>query len=308
MEKLLAIFDDDILYASRLMEYFKKNGWEGFEILLFTKKESLVDFLKYQSVDILLYGGDELLEGLSQENIKYIFWLSPDDKRKIEDKHETVYKYQAAAKIASDILSCYTRLEDRKQGASFGNVNIIAIYPPVPGLEKIRYAWSFAKELSISKKVLFIAFEPLPTSDMPGKEDMGQSISELLYYLKESKADYMSNFKSYLSYSERLSYLTGLNHGFDLLSLSKEDMTRFMDDLKNHSDYETIIFYLGIYTEGSMEVLSLCNEVYIATCSLPYEELVLEEWERQMELIGRPINKLNINRVELPTAEQAAYC
>ena len=58
-----------------------------------------------------------------------------------------------------------------------------------------------------------------------------------------------------------------------------------MDDLKNHSDYETIIFYLGIHTEGSMEVLSLCNEVYIATCSLPYEELVLEEWERQMELI-----------------------
>ena len=38
MEKQLAIFDTDILYASRLMEYFKKTKWDEFEILLLPKR------------------------------------------------------------------------------------------------------------------------------------------------------------------------------------------------------------------------------------------------------------------------------
>lgn len=287
------------------MEYFKKSDWQGFDILLFTKRESLVDFVKYQAVDILLFGGDTLFDELPKESIRYIFWLS-EDKQHIKNKHDTIYKYQSASKITSDILSCYTKLEDKNQSSSYDDVRFVVVYPPVPGVEKICYAWSLAKELSNIRKVLFIAFDTFPTSCMSRHEDIGQSMSELLYYLKESKLDYMDKLKSYLSYSEKLSYLSGPIHGFDLLSLSKEDMGRFMDDLKKHADYETVIFYLGIYTEGSMEVLNRSNEICIATCSLPYEELVVREWEKQMELIAMPINKLRINRIKLPTAEQAA--
>lgn len=298
LEKLLAVFDTDMLYASRLMEYFKKSDWEDFEILLFTKKESLSDFLTYQQVDILLYGGDELLEELPKENIKYVFWLTTDMKQ-INDKEEIIYKYQAAGNIASDILSRYTRLEDSNQNNAISNVRFISVFSPVPGEGKVSYAWSMAKELSKRRKVLFIAFELLPTDIIPRKEDPGQSMSELLYYLKESNSDYIDKLKSYLNYSEKLSYLTGLAHGFDLLSLSKEDMGRFMEDIKKHLDYESVIFYHGIYTEASMEALSRSNEICLVTCDLPYEELVVKEWERQMQLIGVPINKLNINRIRL---------
>lgn len=305
MDKLLAIFDTNSLYASRLMEYLKKSDLEGFDILLFTKKESLADFIKYQEVDILLLGGDRLFEEIPKESIKYIFWLS-EDKGYMKDKHDTIYKYQSAANITSEILSLYTRLEDENHNSLYGDVRFVVVYPPVPGIEKISYAWSLAKKLSKTRKVLFIAFDIFPTSCISRHEDMGQSMSELLYYLKESKSDYMDRLKSYISYSEKLSYLSGPAHGFDLLSLGNEDIIRFMEDLREHADYEIIIFYLGIYTEGSMEILSRCNEICIATCSLPYEELVVSEWERQMELIGMPIKKLRINRIKLPTAEQAA--
>ncbi len=299
MKKLLAIFDKDLLYASRLMEYFKKTDWEDFDILLFTKPNKLCDFLKYQSVDILLYGEDNFFPELSKENIKYIFWLCTD-KKSIKDKQEAINKYQAAEKIFSELLSAYTRLENNAQNNPTGNTDFISIYPPVPSAEKIAYAWSMAKELSYKKKVLFIAFELLPTALILGQESIKQSMSELLYYLKESKSDYMDKFKSYLSYSEKLSYLMGPVHGFDLLSISKEDISIFMDDIKNNSDYDTVVFYLGIYTEASMELLSRSNEIYIVTRDLPSEELVIKEWERQMELIDVSVEKLRINRVKLP--------
>ncbi len=303
MEKLLAVFDTDFLYASRLMEYLKKTDRDIFEVLLFTKRESLVDFLKYQSVDILLYGEEALFEELPKENIKYLFLLSAD-KKHVKNKLEIIYKYQAAGRIASDILSCYTRLEDNNQNHVIGNVSFIAVFTPVPGAEKRCYAWSLAKELSYKRKVLFIALEQLPTLSLLGQEDSGQSMSELLYYLKESESNYMDKLKSYLAYSEKLSYLSGPTHGFDLLSLSKEDIAKFMDDIRKHSDYEMVVLYLEIYTEGSMEALRLSNEVCLATCSSPYEELIVKEWERQMELIGVPISKLRMNRIRLPTAEQ----
>jgi hypothetical protein len=73
-----------------------------------------------------------------------------------------------------------------------------------------------------------------------------------------------------------------------------------MDDIKNNSDYDTVVFYLGIYTEASMELLSRSNEIYIVTRDLPSEELVIKEWERQMELIDVSVEKLRINRVKLP--------
>ncbi|NLO08747.1 MAG: hypothetical protein GX129_02605 [Clostridiales bacterium] len=301
-KKLLAIFDTDILYASRLLEHFKKSAWDGFDILLFTREDSLIDLLKYQPLDILLYGGDALSKELPEENIKYVFYLCADMKQK-EDKQESIYKYQAAGKIASALLSSYTRLEDRHEKNPVDDMVFISIFPPIPGPEKISYAWSYAKELSNKKKVLYIAFDLLPTTFMLGVENRGQSMSELLYYLKESKSDYMDKFKSYLNYSEKLTYLTGPIHGFDLLSLSREDIGRFMDDIKNYTDYETVIFYLGIYTEASMEVLGRSNEICIVTCDLPYEELVIKEWERQTELIGLPIKKLKIDRVKLTTGK-----
>lgn len=298
MKKLLAVFDTDTLYASRLMEYFKRSNWDDFEIILFTKQESLVDFLKYQAVDILLFGGDTLSEEISRENIKYVFWICTDNKQ-AKDKQDTIYKYQAAGKIGSDIFSRYTKLENNYHSDSLDNLSIISFFAPVPSEEKISYAWSRAKELSYRRKVLFIDLEQLPVAIKPWHENSVSSMSELLYFLKEGNPNYIDKLYTYLNYSDKLSYLAGPTHGFDLLSLCREDMGRLMDDLKKYTDYETVILYLGIYTEASMEALSRSNDIYILANDLNYDELVEKEWERQMELMGIQINKLNIKRIRL---------
>ncbi len=298
MKKLLAVFDTDTLYASRLMEYFKRSNWDDFEIILFTKQESLVDFLKYQAVDILLFGGDTLSEEISRENIKYVFWICTDNKQ-AKDKQDTIYKYQAAGKIGSDIFSRYTKLENNYHSDSLDNLSIISFFAPVPSEEKISYAWSRAKELSYRRKVLFIDLEQLPVTIKPWHENSVSSMSELLYFLKEGNPNYIDKLYTYLNYSDKLSYLAGPTHGFDLLSLCREDMGRLMDDLKKYTDYETVILYLGIYTEASMEALSRSNDIYILANDLNYDELVEKEWERQMELMGIQINKLNIKRIRL---------
>lgn len=302
LEKLLAVFDTDVLYASRLLEFLKTLKWEGFEIMLFTKEESLLDFLKYQSVEILLYGGESSPEDLPKDNIKYIIWLSAD-MRQGKNKQEIIYKYQSAQKIGTELLSQYTRLEDVNQQSEFGEANLITVFSPIPGEEKISYAWSMAKELSNRRKVLFVSFEQLPTGFVIQGENSKPSMSEFLYYLKESNIDHMEQLKAYINYWERLSYLSGPSHGFDLLSISREDVSRLLEEIKNCKEYQQIIFYLGIYTEASMEILSSSDEVYIAIRDGPYEERIEKEWERQMGLTGIKVEQLNHHIVKLPVLD-----
>jgi len=299
LDKLLAIYDIDVLYATRLMEYFKKSAWEGFEILLFTTKDNLIDFLEYQPIEILLYGGEDLAWEEYSNNIKHIFLLSID-KRLPKDNNRFVYKYQPASKIISDVLSLYTKLEDSRGQISDGNVLIMTVFAPITGDEKYEFSWSLAKYISSIRKVLFIPLELLPTAHMTRQEDCGQSLSEFLYYLKESKTDPIDKMKSYLNYSERLSYLSGLTHGFDILSVNKEDSRRIIDCLKEHKEYEIVIFYLGIYTEASMEILRHSVEICIISYGDNHEGLVREEWERQMELLGCSVNNLKYRLIKLP--------
>lgn len=303
MDKLLAVFDTDVLYASRLMEYLKEADWKSFEIILFTKRESLLDFLQYQTLDILLYGEEDFPKAFPKDNIKYVFCLCKD-RRFARDKEEMIFKYQAASKIASDIISRYSRLEDKRHKAVYEDVRLISVFAPVPGAEKTSFAWSLAKALSDIRKVLFISFEQLATAFILKDEITGQSMSELLYHLKEDNTNHITELGSYLNYWERLSYISETSHGFDLLSLNSEDIVRFIDGIKEQKEHEIIIFFLGIYTEASMDILKISDELYIASCDLPYEELVAKEWERQMELAGIDVNQLKLHRIKLPTGEQ----
>lgn len=306
LDKLIAIYDSDVLYASRLMEYFKKSAWKGFEIVLFTTKENLISFLEYQAVEILLYGGDDLPREKQSNNVKHIFLLSVD-KRLPKDNYQYIYKYQPASKISTDVLSLYTKLEDSKGEGSKGNVCIVSVFSPITAYEKIEFAWSLAKHISSIKKVLFIPLELLPTAHLMQQEEKGESLSEFLYYLKESKSDLIEKMKSFLNYYEKLSYLSGLTHGFDLLSINKDDIVRFIDCIKEHTDYEIVIFYIGIYTEASMEILQHSNEICVISRDENYEEHVRGEWERQMDILGYPVQKLRYHLIRLPVSKSEEH-
>jgi len=298
MKKILALYDSDVQYAGKLMEYLKNLKWEDFDILLFTRQESLADFIKYQPVEILLIGTDSLPDEMLNKNIKYIIHLTETQKDS-QSQQCQIYKYRSAGNIASDIVSCYTKLEDSNEKRAFKDVMIISVFSPVAGAEKISFAWSLAKELSHKRKTLFINLDMFPVNIAAKSEQAAYALSEYLYYFKENRPDMIEKLKEYLNYSERLSYLSGLAHGFDLLSISKEETEKFIKELKDHKEYETVVFYLGLYTEASMEILRQSDKAYLAYCNLPYEELVIKEWTRQIDLMGIA-GEINCQKIILP--------
>ncbi len=298
MVKLLAIYDTDKTYGERLMGYMKKSSMAGFELLLFTRRDSLCEFLKDHVIELLLMG-EGMEEEVPQENLRYIFHLTGDKPISRKEVSEDVYKYQKAEGVIQDILASYTKAQGIHSPCREAELEIITVYAPGGGSRLAPYGWYLALSLAERKKVLYLSLEQLPVNIYPASPEEDQALSEFIYFLKENPNQLARKLPELLKYSGKLAYLSGVAHGLDLLSLGKEDATGLAEALKAHTDYEAVVFHLDMYTEFSIELMKLSNTSHILGDGNAYSESIYREWERQMTLSGVDTGTGQFHRIEL---------
>lgn len=286
MEKILAVYDTDIEYATRFMEYFKKKKNIDFEISAFTKKESLLDFLKLHRTEILLFSDEMIIDDLAGSNVRYLYQLVENPRKAKEEDPTQIYKYQAVSQVMAEIMTDYIRRENIQAVNTVSDkAEIISICSPIPSSSKSYFAWSLAIMRSHQSKVLHIPLEIFPIRLLSQIDNSNQALSEFIYYLKEN-SNIIQCLNTLLSITDKLSYLSGISHGFDLAALSKEDMIHWVEEMKLHTDYQTIIFSFSCYTEAMAELLRQSDKVYMTIEETAYEKSVHMEWEQQLEQIG----------------------
>lgn len=305
--KMFALYDSDATYALRLTEFIRRENIEGFEMTVFTRRDSLEEFLKYREIELLLLGEGILPEELPSGNIKYLLRLSDQKTGNQKDEVPLIYKYQSAPGVLSDILSCYTRLmnnrPDSSAGKRTGESTVISVFTPMNGIMEITYAWFYAAGLAERKKTLYLPFELFPVPVYEAAQEKDHSLSEFLYYLKEASPELLQKLKSLLKYTGKLPHLTGLTHGLDLISLTREDAVRLVGELRKNSDYDVVVFYLGVYTEFTLELMNQSDSVQIPVQSNSYAGNVILEWEKQMSFFGLDPEQAKFNKIYL-TSEQ----
>lgn len=301
MEKIFALFDSDVFYATRFIEYFKRNNEYGFEVSAFTKQETLEDFLKQHNIEILLVDGQINTKNLDQHNIRYIYRLTELPCMIKDNNLPEIYKYQSAKTLMNEIMVNYIEKESKSSLTSEASIktNIISIFAPIPSMEKIFFAWSVSSLLSEHERVLFVLLDPLPIQVFVPSEPSSRSLTEFIYYLKE-RVNINERMAELTSRKDSLSYMAGIYHGADIISLNSEDIQTWVGELKNHPGYDKVVFYLGFYTDAMIELMKLSDTVLVPTLGSSYENDSLKEWERQMNQIGINIRQDKFQRIELP--------
>ena len=303
MNKILALYDSDIFYATRFMEYFVRKNATGFEISVFTRKDSLEEFLEMNCVEIFLTGAEIILEEQALKKIRHTYYLSDTSSINADNTCMQVNKYQAVSSLLEEIISDYKRRENlTREDYHLEKMNLISVFSPIGGKEKVSFAWSLSALLSETKRALFIILDLLPVPIISSIEPQSQCLTDLIYYLKENPD--VDKMHSLVRSCGKLSVLSGILHGADILSLTKEDIQSWGENLIANSDYETIIFYLGCYTEATIELMKLSDEVIITSLDNSYEMAVTEEWERQMNHSGVHINQDKFRLVKLHPEEE----
>ncbi len=325
MEKVLALYDSDFFYTMRFMEYMNQRKDSGFRVCAFTRKESLEEYLKSHPVEILLLGNEAVTEELL--NVKFIYQLSDRPHKKSEKGLVKIFKYQSARVIMDEILSDYTPRKNMENKSEYRNeTEVVSLFAPVPGAEKLFFAWSLNSLLSEKNKVLFVLFDPLPIPLFSATDNKNQSLTEFIYHLKEG-SDPIEKMKPLLVQNGRSFLLSGTGHGADILSLNREDIQKWVKELRSSTEFQAVVFYLSCYSEAMLELMKLSDKSLTLMLNNPYETAVIKEWEQQMGRCGNgavldkirylrlqgeaPIVDFPITMQELmnsPVWEQAASC
>ena len=284
MSKILALYDSDSIYATRFMEYFKNRREQEWEISVFTKAESLEAFLLIHKVDILIAGTQEATQTLPMDRIRYCYCYTQESSEESLADYR-IHKYQSAERVLEKLLNDYRRRQDKVQGDPSGMRTFMTIFSLRSHPQDSLFAWSAGFQLAKQKTVLLLPLELLPIPRLSFLEQNQGSISDFIYYLKENSNPELK-LRELLSYNNNLAYLSTVSHGFDLLSLNTEDIDKLAEALRDNTQYQLVIFYLGYYHEAGMELIRLSDRVIIINGQETVDESIYKEWVRQMNCVG----------------------
>lgn len=290
MERMIALYDSDSFYATRFMEYFKKRKEYNYEFSAFTRLDSLEEYLTTHKIEILLLGSTGLAER-SLQNVKYVYHLSDSPNTEEISGSTSVYKFQPANALMNEILNDYNRRENLVLvNNSCRQHRTISVFSQVQSAEAATFAWSLGIQLSELKKVLLVIMDPLSVPVVAFADYSKLSLSEFIFYLKENSNSILK-MKSLLEYSSNLAYLAGISHTCDLLSMTKEDIRKWSEELQLYTDYHYVVFFLCTYNEATEEIMKGSDTVFVTVTGSSFEEKVYSVWVQQMERSGIEVAK-----------------
>lgn len=300
MERILALYDSDEHYARRFMEYFKKKKDLGLSLAVFTRLDSLLDYMQQNPVDILLLGESITdISGVNNDRVKHIYKLADKTARNHQAGWTLIDKYQMVQAIITDIKADYMRRESENVSFKADKLRLISIISPMPDLASLVFAWSVGLLLSEQARALLVSLELLPVSIISTSDYSNQPLTELIYYIKEN-IDIESHMKTLACYQGALSYLAGIANGADILALNKEDMQRWITAIRTSAEYELVIFYACSNSEATQELIKASDRVIYCCREGIHEELLYGEWVNQLERANINLARDKLIKLQLP--------
>lgn len=299
MERIFALYDSDVFYATRFMEYFRKKRDFNFNLSIFTRSETLIEFLKSNIIEILLISELMSVEDIPVDRIRHIYKLTEYPCINLNAELPSVFKYQAAQTVMTQIVNDYLKTMDESLDKNLtSRVKIISVFPMVQNSDAYTYTWSLCSLLAEQKRVLFVIMDPLPVPLFTEMNSSDVNLSEFIYYLKENP-NVHTRMKALIKSTSNFSSLYGIAHGLDIISLCKEDIQKWVEDLRENSDYQIVIFYLGGYMEAGLELIRLSD-----TVSIPYRDTVYyremhKALMKQLEVTGVDVTLNKFIKVKL---------
>lgn len=260
MRKICALYDNDERYAYRLMNYINDKRLLPYEIVVFTRKELLEEYVKEEHIELLLIAQKQAESyGISEsfENTGKVIILLEDEK----GQQAGVYKYQQADTIAAQILnradSEYSNIRLISDG-----IKVIGIYSPVGRCFKTTLALAISSYLGHKGKVIYINLE-----EFCGRpeliNDSGGNLSDLIYYFRHNHNRLAGRLADTIIQADGFSYIPVCSSPEDYEEVLPEEWVDFIKYVVERGGYNSVVLDIGNAVRQSWKLLSLCNIIYV---------------------------------------------
>lgn len=293
----LIIAGNDKHYVKNLVQYIFEGYPEHFELHSFTRQAFLTEFLgNYgEEADVLLLEREFLCGLQPVKRSAVCILLSEENISRDIDGTICIYKYQHAEKIISSLIAVYSGSNDREflnQGLK--KTRFIAVFSGEGGSGKSSIAAACSMICSKQDmKALYLNLEGINSTNSFFSGDSGQTLSNVIYYLKENSSNLISKIEGARCRDPE----TGVFHfktpenQRDIEELLFEDVELFFSSMKKAAIYEYIFVDLTTgFMPRNLAVLKNCDILMRIKTSrqsgILKNELEAREYERLSNKFG----------------------
>lgn len=309
MSYILAIYDKEPEYANQLTDYIKRKKKQLSQVRVFTNESCLKEYLENDRIHVLLLNESIPVESVIHDNIKNICLLSEGNLIRENPVYPVIYKFQSADLVMQELFSYFPFDFYRKHqiNTSTSNVKIISVYSITRDIERMIFSYSLARQYAKEKKILYINLDPFQALPRQSMELEENGLSELIYYLKQNPTNLITKMNHMIQNNRGMDYIQGVTFGTDLYELTADDMKLWVQELKKITDYQMVIFNVGSYSHGILELLLSSNQLLYVTGDSEMEQAKFQNFKNQLLWAGLDETVNNIKTVTLTKEEEERY-
>jgi hypothetical protein len=299
MIKMMAVYDEDPVYAQRLVDYVNQREKMPFTAMAFSGMEKLEEYAKEHPIEILLVG-EKSLEKARELKAGQVMVLCEGELKEVREDSPSIYKYQSGDGIMREVMANYGSYQTEPALAYMGRRSLVhGIYSPINRCMKSSLALTVGQVLSKSMSVLYISLEAYSGFSRLVSADYETDLSDVLYLYRQGNFNWIK-LKSMVYTWGSMDFIPPVRYGEDLEQMTPEDLALLIGKISLESGYDRLVIDMGQAGHGSPALLDACDVIYMPVKEDVISAAKLEEFEEYLAGADDGHIQEKIQKVKLP--------
>lgn len=295
----------DEQYAYRLMNYMKGKQGVPYEVMAFTDKNTLIEYLKSNEVEVLIADSEDIIREVQKENVHYILKLSEEivtGSFSESTEYHPIFKYQSSENIIREMLSycageiylAVNNLAKRTKG------KVVGVYSPVGRCYKTTFSLAIANVLGKTGTVLYINLEEYTGLSDTLFQGNQSGLSEVMYMYRRNSAGLRIKLRDYICPMGNFDCILPVECPDDVTDILVEEWITFFQYLLDVSEYEYLVVDVGTIVKKPWSFFEIMSVIFMPEAEDFISGRKVEEFYEHMKTMGRGILLENVERILIP--------
>ncbi|MCR5161366.1 MAG: hypothetical protein K6C06_06295 [Lachnospiraceae bacterium] len=322
----LIVCDQDVCYAEKLTDYLNEHAGGMMSAQVFTDPERLIVWLKESPADILLISSKLLTEEyagqLSEVFDGTCIVLAEENEEEIREEDGGIVtgivdKYQSAEMLLSSLKEfCHVKIPEKKAAATGRKkLRVVAVFSPAGRCGKTSFCIGLGEILSrTGRNSLYVnAEEYSGFTDLFGQERSGD-LSDVIFSIRKyengrrtERDDPAQMLRARTTMFSTLHYIPPVRTPVDVREIRIEEWERLIALADGTGEYEYLILDLGTHQNDLLEILELCDLVFVPMSDDAVSAAKLRQFRECLRLLDHEELEGKMCVLYLPEIDNGEY-
>lgn len=276
-----------------------------YEIMVFTEKSALLEYLSVNEAEVLLTNDEEIISRGKDWKVHKFLKLSEErvaDSISESMEYHPVFKYQSTENIIKEMMCyCAGGIVSSSFGIGSGlKGKVLGIYSPVGKCFKTTFSLALANALGKNARVLYLNLEEYTgLSDSLLQKNNG-SLSEIMYMYRRGTAGLGMRLQDIIGHVGKFDYIPPVECPEDVVDVLPEEWTTFCSYAMSSMDYDYLVIDIGNLVKKPWYFFELADTIFIPEVQDEMGKNKIREFHEDMNNMGRGILLENSVSVRIP--------